>query len=114
MRIWRVIALAIALIPAVGNTAIDAGWREVVISVNSTDQWARYWRDVNGYEVLYQGRGDARLYDGLEHTVTLLRNPGSDRGYVRLVQFDAAGEAIRANAQSWDVGGCISRQLFRR
>lgn len=97
--------LAAVALSAVAAPAIEEGWHDVVISVNDTDAWVRYWRDTNNYELLYQGEGDARVYDGLSYQVSLLRNPGSERGFVRLVQFDAPAEAIRPNAQTWDVGG---------
>ncbi len=107
MRVWAIgiLSLASACASAQPTPVVETGWHSIIVSVNDTDTWVKFWRDTNGYEVLYQGRGDPALYDGLAHGVTVLRNPGTNRGYVRLIQFDQPAEQIRPDAQTWDVGG---------
>ena len=47
-----------------------------------------------------------QLPDNAQLQQVLLANKGEDRGYVRLIQIDGVSQQpIRANTQSWDVGG---------
>jgi len=47
-----------------------------------------------------------QLPDKVKFKQVLLANIGEDRGYVRLIQIDGIEQQpIRANTQSWDVGG---------
>lgn len=104
-RFLLAITLLISSSLALGANDNLRGWQEVVISVNDARQWQRFWRDVNGYETVYQGEGAKATYPGESFTEILMRNPGTTSGYVRIIQFDSPGEQIRANAQSWDTGG---------
>lgn len=87
-------------------------WIMATASVSDLDQTARFFREIGGYEVIYQGLLDASeiealdLKDGSSGEVMTLRAPGSDAGYVRLIRFDDAGRKVptRPGARAWDTG----------
>ena len=91
---------------------ITGGYREAVFSVSNLAAQAGFYRDVAGWQVLHEGAVPSELlraYDLPEEVSgrsVVLGNPGTDRGFLRLVQFDGAEQVqIRSNAQTWDTGG---------
>ncbi len=112
----RHIALAVVAAvltgPAAAESLVAAGYQEAVFSVSSADRYRNFLVDVGGWDVVHEGTVDAGLLSGwgLPESArardVVLRNPGTERGYVRLVEFAGVEqEQIRSSAQSWDTGG---------
>ena len=94
------------------DTTTPSGFHEVVFSVSDLEGAARFYQEVAGWEVIYLGSGDADLakFWGLpcDQTIrqALLKNPGTERGFLRLVSFPGdEQQQMRSNAQTWDTGG---------
>lgn len=94
------------------------GFSEAVISVSEFDPHLRFYQGLAGWQVVARGEVDVRLEDywRLEPAgpieEILLRNPGTESGYVRLVRFPQAGrQRIRSNDQAWDTGGIFDLNL---
>lgn len=109
------LTLIVALIlsaPAQGESLVSGGYQEAVFSISNTEEWVDTFKQVAGWHVLHKGEADRQLLEswGLPNsasaTEVVVGNPGTDRGYVRLIQFSGVDQQqIRSNAQSWDTGG---------
>jgi catechol 2,3-dioxygenase-like lactoylglutathione lyase family enzyme len=89
-----------------------SGWTEVVQSVTNLEQHQRFMQEVAGWEVINNGPVDAstlaawQLDPGVTAEQVLMGNPGTSRGYLRLVRFDGVEQVqIRSGAQPWESGG---------
>ena len=116
----RMIVLLIVCLPvaASAGTTISAGYQEAVFSVSDIESWATFFEEEAGWAVIHDGDIDDALLAGWELPKTaaarelLVGNPGTERGFVRLVQFDGVPQKqIRSNAQSWDTGGFFDVNL---
>jgi len=94
------------------------GFSEAVISVTAFDAHLEFYAGVAGWEVVERGTADPRFesFWGLESAgpiqQVVLRNPGTDTGYVRLLRFPQdARQPIRSNDQAWDTGGIFDLNL---
>ena len=109
------LALCIAVTPGftnADNTAMPKGFREVVFSVSDLEEASAFYQEVAGWEVVVDGLASPSLAEhwGLDEDQVveqvLLRNPGTDRGWLRLVRFPGAVQRqMRSAAQTWDTGG---------
>ncbi len=108
------VSLLLALAPgaAVADSPVSAGYHEAVFSVSDIDGYKGFFVEVGGWQVLHEGDVDAglmrawRLPASATAREVVLGNPGTERGFVRLVDFDGVEQhQIRSNAQSWDTGG---------
>ncbi len=109
------LALILAVViagTASGESLVAAGYQEAVFSVSDAMSYRDFFATVAGWEVVHEGEVDTALLAGwgLSEAVAarevLMRNPGTGRGYVRLVEFDGVDRRqIRSNAQSWETGG---------
>ena len=88
------------------------GWQEAVLSVRDIDSWVDVLEDVAGWELIHRGassRAWMGAWDVDSQAVAeeaLLANPGSNKGYIRLVSFAGTDQQlIRSNAQTWETGG---------
>lgn len=89
-------------------------------SVTDLDRTARFFREIGGYETLWQGQLDPAeisalgLGDLASAEAVILAAPGSRHGRVRLVRFDNAGRKVptRPGARAWDTG-CIWSLMVR-
>ena len=104
--------LLTAAVAADEHPFISGGYQEAVFSVSDLDAQADFYADVAGWSVLHRGPVPTALLDayGLPADTAaaevVLGNPGTERGYLRLVHFDVDGQVqIRSNAQTWDTGG---------
>ncbi len=121
MRSPAVLVIACALAPTGDAFAANAnigGFSEVVVSVSEFEPHLVFYRDVAGWEVLERGEVDPRFNElwNLPRAgpiqQLLLRNPGTDRGYVRLLRFPHRDRRrIRSNDQAWDTGGIFDLNL---
>jgi len=91
-----------------------SGWMEIVQSVSDLNRHVLALQDIAGWEVILRSSLDEATLAAwqLDPTVTgtqvLMGNPGSNRGYIRLVQFHGAGQLqIRSSAQPWESGGIL-------
>jgi len=91
---------------------VSAGYREAVFSVADAERYRAFLETVAGWEVRHRGSVDERLLEAwalpadAKAAEIVLANPGTDRGFVRLVQFAGVDAVqIRSSAQSWDTGG---------
>jgi len=91
-----------------------SGWTEVVQSVSDLAYHRHFLQEVAGWKVINQGPVDSAALAAwqLDPAVTadqaLMGNPGTERGYIRLVQFHGVEQVlIRSNAQSWESGGIL-------
>ena len=116
MNSRRVVVLAALLVSAPLLAAKDVpeigGWRETVLSVRDLAAWERVMTDVGGWEVTHRGSGDAglrALWDlpaDARVDEVLMRNPGTDSGYIRFLRFNNVQQRqIRSNGQTWETGG---------
>jgi len=105
-------ASCLAALTAGADTLVSDGYREAVFSVTDADAWADTLVDVGAWQQVAAGEVDRRLLDAWQlpddasARYIVLGNPGTTRGYVRLIEFDGVEQRqIRSNAQSWDTGG---------
>ena len=91
---------------------VVAGYQEAIFSVASIEYYEEFLGDVAGWQPIAAGDVPAAqlaawgLDAGTHATYSLVGNPGTERGFVRLVQFAGIEQRqIRSNAQSWDTGG---------
>lgn len=98
--------------PAIAEQARIGGWREAVLSISDPAAWEQTLTAVGGWEVVRRGAGDAawlalwQLPDTARYDEVLLRNPGTDTGYIRLVRFQGVPQVqMRSNGQTWETGG---------
>lgn len=112
MRITSILLTLIFCQPLYSQTLVTGGYQEVVFSVSDSDQYREFFEEVAGWEVIHRGAMPREQLTGWQlpvessATEVLLGNPGTNRGYVRLVQFSGVPQQqIRSNAQNWDTGG---------
>lgn len=93
-------------------------YTEVVLSVGNLEKSAALYRDYMGWEVVHKTFGDRRqpafwqLPESCTADEMLLRLPGTDKGQIRLIQFNGVRqEYIRPGAQTWDTGGYLDIDL---
>ena len=99
--------------PALADDAVmPEGFSEVVFSVSDLEGAAKFYQEVAGWDVAHLANGDAALakHWGLAEDQiirqALLKNPGDDSGFLRLVAFPGAEQKqMRSSAQTWDTGG---------
>ena len=91
---------------------VAGGYQEAVFSVSDADEWVALFEEIAGWEVLHDGVTDPALLagwqlpDAASAREIVVGNPGTERGFVRLLQFSGVEQRqIRSNAQSWDTGG---------
>jgi hypothetical protein len=95
-------------------------WQEVVVSVHDLDISARFFIELADYEVIWRGAESKKflLHLGLgendsAHSM-VLKSPGSDFGFIRLIQFINVERQIptRIGARPWDTG-CFTSIMVR-
>ncbi|MFQ5634159.1 MAG: hypothetical protein ACE5G3_02365 [Gammaproteobacteria bacterium] len=118
MRVLVVAVLVMLAGVAAARNENIGGFREAVISVAEFDPHLRFYRGVAGWEIVERGAADPGFaefwsLDTVEPIQqVLLRNPGSNTGYVRLVRFPAGPrQLIRSNDRPWDTGGIFDLNL---
>ncbi|MEO0410645.1 MAG: hypothetical protein AAF221_02235 [Pseudomonadota bacterium] len=86
--------------------------------MRSFDPIRTFLVDVGKYELVDEGdvgRGQLeywRLPNTASATFVLLREPGSDHGYIRLVKFAGVDQRpVRIGARAWDPGGYFSLMM---
>lgn len=109
------LALCIAIAPGLtfaDDAVMPEGFHEVVFSVSDLESAARFYQEAAGWDLVYLGTANSKLAEswGLPADQVireaLLKNPGTDRGFLRLVAFPGAEQQqMRSNAQTWDTGG---------
>ena len=94
------------------ESLVAGGYQEAVFSVSDTEEWVETFEQVAGWKVLHQGAVDRSMLnawslpDSSSATEVVVGNPGTSRGFVRLIRFEGVEQQqIRSNAQSWDTGG---------
>lgn len=109
-----VLSLVAAASGAEGETHpyVSGGYEEAVFVVSDLEAQTDFYRSVAGWEVLHTGSSPAALLaayelnDSVSGNEVVLGNPGAERGFLRLIQFDGVQQRqIRSSAQSWDTGG---------
>lgn len=98
--------------PLGAETLVSDGYREAVFSVSDAKAYSVFLREVGAWEALYRGEVDRamlaawKLPGSAAASEIVLGNPGTSRGFIRLVQFAGVEQQqIRSNAQTWDTGG---------
>lgn len=88
------------------------GFTETVFIVSDIQKARQFYIDYAGWEVRSSAPVDPNLKqlwqlpEKAKITQVLLANKGEQRGYVRLIEIaNVPQKVIRANTQSWDVGG---------
>ena len=94
------------------------GWREAVVIVPDPEPWISTLITVGGWETAYRGAPNASLnaFWGLPKGATteqvLMRNIGTDSGFLRLVRVRGAEQqTIRPDDQAWECGGVQALDL---
>ncbi|MGI9263261.1 MAG: VOC family protein [Woeseiaceae bacterium] len=91
---------------------ISGGYQEAVFNVSDIESQIQFYETVAGWELIYRGDVDRSLSnayglpDNVVATEAVLANPGTERGFIRLVEYDGMEQVqMRSSAQSWDPGG---------
>lgn len=89
---------------------VVAGYHELLIVTADRSAWVDSFAPIAGWEVRESGIVDAGWLSlwGVDRpaSYTVLGNPGTERGFIRLIEFEGEpADFIRPNAQSWDTGG---------
>lgn len=114
LSLWLSVSAA-AQSPRTAPQVLRAPWQEAAISVRNFDPIFTFLTQSGGYEEV--ARGDLspeqmrhwRLGKDVSASFVLLRAPGSDHGYIRLIDFDGVEQKpIRVGARAWDTGGFFS------
>ncbi len=107
---WNTLLLLV--LASTGATAqqVTGGYHEIVIVTADTSRWTGEFAPFAGWEVRESGDVDPGWLTlwGVDRQAryTVIGNPGTERGFIRLVEFDGApADFIRPNGQSWDTGG---------
>ena len=90
----------------------SGGYKEAVFSVSDLDSAVKFYQNVAGWDVLSKGYVSRKILNSyaLEKNIiareVVMGNPGTERGFIRLVNFEGVDQVqIRPNAQSWETGG---------
>jgi len=90
----------------------SGGYKEAVFSVSDLDSAVKFYQNVAGWDVLSKGYVPRKILNSyaLEKNIiareVVMGNPGTERGFIRLVNFEGVDQVqIRPNAQSWETGG---------
>ncbi len=112
MRLFAILAGLLAASSSLAGSPVAAGYQEAVFSVTNIEAWSDFFSTAGGWEVLHDGDADDAVLAAWDLPLAasareiVMGNPGTDRGFVRLIQFDGVPQRqIRSNAQSWDIGG---------
>lgn len=110
IRALALICLIAVILPTVRAQQVTGGYHELLIVTADKKTWIDSFAPIAGWEVRESGRVDAGWLAlwGVETPAryTVLGNPGTERGFIRLIEFDGEpADFIRPNAQSWDTGG---------
>jgi len=99
----------------------DTGWQEAVISVGDLGRWIEAFAALGDWTVQHRGAADRRLLahwqlgSGATAEEAVLRAPGDEPRWIRLVRFDGvARTTMRGGAQAWDTGGIFSLLIRTR
>ncbi len=91
---------------------VSSGWREAVLIVADARSWIATLLTVGGWELIWRGRSDDslnalwKLTPAARTQQWLLRNRGTQSGYIRLVTIHGVEQQrIRAHDQAWETGG---------
>lgn len=89
---------------------VTEGYHELLIVTADASAWIGEFVPIAGWEVRETGSVDDGWLSlwGVERaaTYTVIGNPGTERGFIRLIEFEGEpGDFIRPNGQSWDTGG---------
>lgn len=97
---------------------IPEGWREAVISVSNVDEMTAFFIEILGWEVRASGNiprtqlKSWNLAETASATFSLVANPGSQTGFVRIVSFKGVDQRrIREHDQAWETGGIFNINL---
>ncbi len=112
------VAPARAWAGAPAPSVLMPGWREAILIVPDLAPWIETLTTVGRWEVAYRSARDASLNTlwSLPATVrteqALMRNIGTNRGYIRLVRVLGASQVqIRPDDQAWETGGVQALDL---
>lgn len=88
------------------------GWNEVVVSVRNIEYYHEFFFDIAQWQLKEEGQVGRDQLDAwqLPEQATakyaLFANPGTETGFIKLVQFSGVEQSpIRTDSQSWDTGG---------
>lgn len=103
-------AFVVALGRPVNAQQVTGGYHELVIVTADRESWKNSYVPIAGWEVRDEGAVEPGWLDlwgvSTPASYTLIGNPGTERGFIRLIEFDGEpGDFIRPNGQSWDTGG---------
>lgn len=109
-RLFAILVLSLMTALPASAQRVTGGYHELLIVTADASKWVSEFAPIAGWEVRESGDVDAgwlSLWD-VERAAsyTVIGNPGTERGFIRLIEFDGeAGDFIRPNGQSWDTGG---------
>lgn len=111
MNRFFVLFLLLAMVPQPAQAQeVVGGYHELLIVTADRDKWVEEFAPIAGWEVRDNGAVDQgwlslwNVEGSAQYTV--IGNPGTSRGFIRLIEFDGLpADFIRPNDQSWDTGG---------
>ncbi len=100
------------------SALIPSGWRETVISVTNLDEMTAFYTDILGWEIRSQGTVPSKtlkawnLPASTKARFSLVANPASISGFVRIIDFDGVEQVrIRNHSQAWETGGIYNMNI---
>ncbi|MFN2099797.1 VOC family protein [Altererythrobacter sp. MF3-039] len=97
---------------------ISQGWRETLVSVSDLAEMERFYHEVLGWEIRTKGEVPREqlaawnLPGEASASFVLVANPQTDRGFVRIVDFDGVPQRrIREHDQAWETGGIYNMNI---
>lgn len=110
IRVLLLLSLLVVVPQPAQTQEVVGGYHELLIVTADRDKWVEEFAPIAGWEVRDSGVVDQgwlslwSVEDAASYTV--LGNPGTSRGFIRLIEFDGTpADFIRPNDQSWDMGG---------
>lgn len=99
---------------------VTGEWQEAVVSVYDIESAARFFKKLGGYQTIWEGEEDPTylsqlgLEAGASANSLLLKAPGADFAYLRLIKFQNTSKQVpmRPGSRPWD-SGCYSSIMVR-
>lgn len=118
----RQVITSLLALPALRSAAQTSpqlsGWREAILIIPDPAPWIETLTVVGGWEVVHRGPADRalnRLWSLPDSAMTeqvLIRNIGTETGFIRLVRVEGAPQRlIRPDDQAWETGGIAAIDL---
>ncbi|MEM1261736.1 MAG: VOC family protein [Pseudomonadota bacterium] len=111
-NLWLGLLCMVIVRSAQAGPWLQHGYQEAVFSVSSLATYQELLTEVAGWQEIAAGAVPREqlnawnLAEAVTAEFAVFANPGTERGFIRLIDFDnTPQQRIRSGAQSWDTGG---------